>query len=273
MRKNYFGGYLVLKCKNCEREYLEEFLFCPYCGEEKVIVDESDEERLKKVLPILKETFEDVTSVGVESILLKLDEQRALLLNTIEEIESFGEKISEEKKMSETSIELIPETPAKPVEKATIDRKKDIVQAFSMIALCMGAVAIALSLILPYTSSFMGLNLISEYVLKSLSAIVGGVDLKTLSTIEISYYITCWSLIVALVLYIIDSVYSIVRLLNGKTKGRFYLIPTFAFVFAVISLCFANVANMASFGAYVLSISVLFRIILGFFMPRTKIKE
>lgn len=263
----------MLKCKNCEREYLEEFLFCPYCGEEKVIVDESDEERLKKVLPILKETFEDVTSVGVESILLKLDEQRALLLNTIEEIESFGEKISEEKKMSENSIELIPETPAKPVEKVAINRKKDIVQAFSLIALCVGVVAIALSLIMPYTVSFTGLNLVSEYVLKSVSAIIDRVDIRSLSIIEISYFITCWSFIVALILGVLDTAFNIVRLINGKTKGRFFLIPTIAFVFAVISLCFANVANIASFGAYVLSIFALFRIILGFFIPRTKIEE
>ena len=185
----------MAKCENCEREYDDGYSFCPYCGEEKKEKVLSDEERVKRVLPVLKEAFEEVTTVGVESVMLKIDEQRSLLVNTMDKLENLTEKIEDalNEPVEETSMELIPEI-VKEDERVErrMEKRRDVVQALSLITLTIGVVSVALSLILPFVNGLSGLTLISSFVQNSVGAFIGSVDLAQVGAGEIMQYVACW---------------------------------------------------------------------------------
>lgn len=263
----------MVKCENCEREYDAEFSFCPYCGEEKKERQLTDEERVKKVLPILKESFEDVATVGVESVLLKLDEHRSLLVNGMEKIETLSEKIEEAlyEPIEETSEEFIPEIVREDERIAKrMEKRRDIIQAFSLITLCAGAVAIVLGLVLPFLGSLSGIELWLGYIPNTFRALSGEINLSALPVGEVMRYISCWGLLICAITAIADQGFVVYRLVTGRTKGRFYFLPTISVLFGIATLICANIAEIAQVGAYVLCIFLFFRILIGFFMPRTR---
>lgn len=256
----------MIKCKSCEREIEDNFGFCPYCGREIVAEELSDEERVQKVLPILKETFSEVTTVGVDALLVKLDENKSLIVNTAEAISTLGEKIDEMNKDNEEEAGF---NDYEEIRKRKLNKKRDWVRALSLICLVIGATSFVLSIALRYAGELTGHAFLADYFSKGVSVATGSLDVSSLSGVELVLSAGSVTFILALIFAFPDLVLSFVRLLTGKTKGRFYFLPVFGAVSSLISVIALNIANCASVGAYVLCISLFLRIILGFFFCRT----
>lgn len=283
------------KCQKCEKEWAEEFSFCPFCGEKYVPkVEEPDQvaadvERIKSIIPILKNVLGGVNEEKAE-LLSKISEQQKVLDETVKELTELKEIIKQNALVPmnyhpQFGPMPYPQYPAyvypsyvpqggaypaqggasypqannpasqpsqqdKVIENAIVvdkDKQETVLnkdeskpqskvstRIMSFLMFIISLVGIIIPCFVAFVTvgevSYTGVDLFSQILANSEELI------KSMSTTSIIFWMFVASFALALICLFADVIFGVIRLIRGKTKGRFYYTSFFALGFLVINL-------------------------------------